>query len=284
MRRVTEPAERLRRAASARPLYRIGLRILLLALTLGSIYPVAQLSRSPLGQSLLKAAADKLVQDTELLGMTVSDIRVEGRETTDRETILAALGAGPGTPILAVDPTRAKDQLEALPWVRSAVIERHLPGTLYVRLVERKPLALWQRGGKIELIDHGGEVIPVVRLDQFAKLLMVVGEGAARHAAELLQMLASEPELAARVTAAIRVGDRRWNLRIDNAIDVLLPAHEAANAWSQLARLERSSAILKRDLQTIDLRLPDRLVLRVSPEFPKEVPISKKTHSRAKNT
>ena len=284
MRRVTEPAERLRRAASARPLYRIGLRILLLALTLGSIYPAAQLSRSPLGQSLLKAAADKLVQDTELLGMTVSDIRVEGRETTDRETILAALGAGPGTPILAVDPTRAKDQLEALPWVRSAVIERHLPGTLYVRLVERKPLALWQRGGKIELIDHGGEVIPVVRLDQFAKLLMVVGEGAARHAAELLQMLASEPELAARVTAAIRVGDRRWNLRIDNAIDVLLPAHEEANAWSQLARLERSSAILKRDLQTIDLRLPDRLVLRVSPEFPKEVPISKKTHSPAKNT
>ena len=284
MRRVTEPAERLRRAASARPLYRIGLRILLLALTLGSIYPAAQLSRSPLGQSLLKAAADKLVQDTELLGMTVSDIRVEGRETTDRETILAALGAGPGTPILAVDPTRAKDQLEALPWVRSAVIERHLPGTLYVRLVERKPLALWQHGGKIELIDHGGEVIPVVRLDQFAKLLMVVGEGAARHAAELLRMLASEPELAARVTAAIRVGDRRWNLRIDNAIDVLLPAHEEANAWSQLARLERSSAILKRDLQTIDLRLPDRLVLRVSPEFPKEVPISKKTHSPAKNT
>jgi len=284
MRRVTEPAERLRRAASARPLYRIGLRILLLALTLGSIYPAAQLSRSPLGQSLLKAAADKLVQDTGLLGMTVSDIRVEGRATTDRETILAALGAGPGTPILSVDPTRAKDQLEALPWVRSAVIERHLPGTLYVRLVDRKPLALWQHGGKIELIDHGGEVIPVVRLDQFAKLLMVVGEGAARHAAELLQMLASEPELAARVTAAIRVGDRRWNLRIDNAIDVLLPAHEEANAWSQLARLERSSAILKRDLQTIDLRLPDRLVLRVSPEFPKEVPISKKTHSPAKNT
>ena len=283
MRRVTEPAERLRRAASARPLYRIGLRILLLALTLGSIYPAAQLSRSPLGQSLLKAAADKLVQDTGLLGMTVSDIRVEGRETTDRETILAALVAGPGTPILAVDPTRAKDQLEALPWVRSAVIERHLPGTLYVRLVERKPLALWQHGGKIELIDHGGEVIPVVRLDQFAKLLMVVGEGAARHAAELLQMLASEPELAARVTAAIRVGDRRWNLRIDNAIDVLLP-DEAANTWSQLARLERSSAILKRDLKTIDLRLPDRLVLRVSPEFPKEVPISKKTHSPAKNT
>jgi cell division protein FtsQ len=97
-------------------------------------------------------------------------------------------------------------------------------------------------------------------------------------------MLASEPELATRVTAAIRVGDRRWNIRIDNAIDVLLPADGAANAWSQLVRLERSSAILKRDLQTIDIRLPDRLVLRVGPESPKEAPISKKGRSAAKNT
>ena len=58
----------------------------------------------------------------------------------------------------------------------------------------------------------------------------------------LLEMLATEPDLPRAVTAAIRVGDRRWNLRIDNAIDVLLPADEPATAWAQLARLERSSA------------------------------------------
>jgi len=285
MRWVTRTtARRPRRAAFARSLYGIALRIAVLALTLGGIYGTVQLSYSPLGQSLLQRATDKIVQETGLLGLTVSDISVEGRETTDRETILAALDAGPGTPILAVSPTRAKDQLEALPWVRTAVIERRLPGTIYVRLVERKPLALWQHGGKIELIDREGDVIPVVQLDQFASLPMVVGEGAPRHAAELLHLLASEPELAARVTAAIRVGNRRWNLRIDNAIDVLLPGDEAANAWSQLARLERSSAILKRDLQSIDIRLPDRLVLRVSPEIPKAAPIPKKGRPPAKNT
>ena len=285
MRWVTGTTERRpRRPTSARSLYRIGLWIAVLALTLGGTYGTVQLSYSPLGQSLLQRATDKIVQETGLLGLTVSDISVEGRETTDRETILAALDAGPGTPILAVSPTRAKDQLEALPWVRTAVIERRLPGTIYVRLVERKPLALWQHGGKIELIDREGDVIPVVQLDQFASLPMVVGEGAPRHAAELLHLLASEPELAARVTAAIRVGNRRWNLRIDNAIDVLLPGDEAANAWSQLARLERSNAILKRDLQSIDIRLPDRLVLRVSPEIPKAAPIPKKGRPPAKNT
>jgi cell division protein FtsQ len=225
-----------------------------------------------------------MLEATALLGLKVSDIRVEGRETTDPETILAALAAGPGTPILAVNPARAKQQLEALPWVRKAVIERRLPCTLYVRLVERKPLALWQHRGKLELIDRDGAVIPVTRLDRFAKMPMIVGEGAATHAAELLEMLASDPDLAARVSAAIRVGDRRWNLRIDNAIEVLLPADQAASAWSQLARLERSSAILKRDVQSIDLRLPDRLVLRISPEPPKEPAMSKKARPSAKNT
>ena len=144
-----------------------------------------------------------MVEATGLLGLTVSDVTVEGRETTDGETILAALAARPGTPILAVSPKRAKQQLETLPWVRTAVIERRLPGTLYVRLVERKPLALWQHGGKIELIDREGAVIPVAQLDRFAKLPMVVGEGAASHAAEFLDMLASERMSRSPVRCAI---------------------------------------------------------------------------------
>lgn len=275
---------RPRRRKAARALYRIGLWLGVPVLILGSVFCAIQLTRSPHGQLLLQSAADRLIQGTGLLGLTVSEITVEGRETTDRETILAALAAGPGTPILAVSPTHVKEQLEALPWVRAAVIERRLPGTLYVRLVERKPLALWQHGGTLELLDREGSVIPVVRLDRFAKLPLVVGEGAASHAAELIEMLGSNPDLAARVTAAVRVGDRRWNLRIDNAIDVLLPADEMATAWSQLARLERSSAILKREVLTIDLRLPDRLVLRVSPEPSKEPTISKRTRPPAKNT
>ena len=275
---------RFLRAGFAGRLSRFGLWIGVPLLLCGGVYGGAQLSRFPAAQSALQSVVDRMVMGTGLLGLTVSDVTVEGRETTDRETILAALAAKPGTPILAVNPRRAKEQLETLPWVHTAVIERRLPGTLYVRLVERKPLALWQHGGKIELIDRMGAVIPVTPLDRFAKLPMVVGEGAAAHAAELIDMLACEPDLAVRVTAAIRVGDRRWNLRIDNTIDVLLPAHDAAGAWVQLARLERSSALLQRDVQTIDIRLPDRLVLRVSPETPKETPMSKKGRPPAKNT
>lgn len=285
MRRMTNlPPRRRRRCGASALIRRFGLWFGIPVLLAGAVYGTFQLSRSPLGQSALEYAGDRLLDGTAQLGLVVTDIKVEGRETTDRDTILAALGAGPGTPILAISPSRAKEQLESLPWVRSAVVERRLPDTLYLRLVERKPLALWQHGGKLELIDHEGAVIPVHRLDRFAKLPLVVGEGAASHAAELLDMLATEPDLASRVTAAVRVGNRRWNLRVDNAIDVLLPTDAPAAAWAELARLERSSAILKRDVQTVDVRLRDRLVLRVNPEAPKEAPPSKKGRSSAKNT
>ena len=277
-------ARRPRRAGSVRRHHPRALLIAVGGVILTGLYGAVQLCGFPRGQAMMKRAADTMMEASGLLGLTVSDIEVEGRETTDRETILAALAAGPGTPILAVSPARAKEELEALPWVHSAVVERRLPGTLYVRMIERKPLALWQHGGRIELIDRDGGVIPVTRLDQFAKLPMVVGDGAATHAAEFIDMLASEPDLAARTTAAIRVGDRRWDLRIDNAIEVLLPAEDTAGAWSRLASLERSNAILKREVQTIDMRLPDRLVLRVTPEAAKESPVARKGRAAAKST
>jgi cell division protein FtsQ len=284
MRGVRGTPVRRRHAGWTRRLHRLAWLIGAPAFLAAAVYGSILFSRSPLGQSVLHEAASRVLRVSAAIGLRVADIRVEGRETTDRETILDALGARPGTPILAVDPARAKQQLESLPWVRSALIERRLPDTLYVRLVERSPLALWQHSGKIELIDRTGAVIPVSHLDQFAKLPLVVGEDAARHASELLAMLANEPDLASRVTAAVQVGGRRWNLRIDNSIDVLLPADDPAGAWADLARLQRSSAILKRDVQAIDMRLPDRLVVRVVPEPPKEAPTAKKGRLPAKNT
>jgi cell division protein FtsQ len=242
------------------------------------------LSRLPVGQAVLDGAADRVVAASAALGLVVENIEVEGRETTDGATILAALAAERGTPILAVSPRRAKQKLESLPWVRSAAIERRLPGTLLVRLVERHPLAVWQHAGRQELIDREGAVIPVKELARFTRLPTVVGDDAASHAAALIEMLEREPDLAARVTAAVRVDDRRWNLRIDNAIDVLLPETSSGEAWTRLAALERVNNLLQRDIRTVDMRLPDRLVLRAAGPPPGEAAPAKKAHPPGKST
>jgi len=93
-------------------------------------------------------------------------------------------------------------------------------------------------------------------------------------------VLATEPELAKRVNAAVRVGGRRWNLKMDNGIEIQLPEQNPGAAWAQLAKLERSSNLLARNVETVDLRLPDRLVVRTVPEPPKETRrrASRRTH------
>jgi cell division protein FtsQ len=222
------------------------------------------------------AAGYRLTADA---GFAVDEVLVEGRGRTDRTAILAALQVQRGTPILAVDPEAARDKLEALPWIARATVERRLPRLLYLRLTERKPLALWQLDGKLSVIDRSGRVIPGVPVKQFASLLLVVGQGAPEQAAALLALLDREPALKPLVDAAVRVGGRRWNLRLQGGIDVRLPEADAAEAWSQLARLEREHGLLGRDVVAIDLRLPGRLVVRTAPDAPIGKGLSKAGHN-----
>jgi cell division protein FtsQ len=212
-------------------------------------------------EALQQAALD----GTAGLGLRIEEVLVEGRARTDGDEILARLGLALDRPILAVDPEAARAELEAFPWVSTASVERQLPGTVYIRITEREPLALWQEQGVIRVIDRDGEVIPGIEPRRFAHLPLVVGADAPAHAARLIAVMNSEPELRDRVTAAVRVGGRRWNVQIEGRIDVRLPEAEAAAAWSQLARIERQQGLLSRDVIVIDLRLPDRLVVRTDP-------------------
>jgi cell division protein FtsQ len=194
----------------------------------------------------------------------VRDVLVEGRIQTDPRDLRAVLDARRGAPILAFDPYAAKAELEQLPWVRRAAVERRLPDTIFVRLEERVPLALWQRQGRFVVIDHEGVEIAGTDPAHFADRLVVVGDDAPAHASALLALLETEPQMLQRVSAAVRVGGRRWNLRLDNGVDVNLPEANAGAAYERLAQLVRENGLIDRNLVAVDLRLPDRLILRVA--------------------
>jgi cell division protein FtsQ len=211
------------------------------------------------------AASDGVLSATGIMGLKVREILVEGRSRVPPQTVMASLGVHRGAPILGVGVAAVRQRLEAIPWVESAIVERRLPDTIFVRLVERQPLALWQHNGKFSVIDAKGVVIQD-EVGPFAQLPIVVGEDAPAHAEALLLLLATEPDLQKRVTAAVRVGARRWNLKLDNGIDVRLPEEDAASAWSKLAALERDNKLLSRDVTAVDMRLPDRLIVRVGNE------------------
>lgn len=213
----------------------------------------------------LSTAGASLRLSTASLGFVVRDVFVVGREVTPRNALLKAVGVKPGAPILALDLEDARERVMALPWVREASIERVLPDTLVVHIVERKPLALWQHRGKFTLIDEEGQEIVRDDIAAFGHLPVVVGDGAPAHASDLLRMLETEPDLAKRVTAAIWVGNRRWNLRMTGGVDVRLPETDVEIAWRRLATYQRQYALLDKEVQSVDMRLADRLIVKPAP-------------------
>jgi cell division protein FtsQ len=249
-----------------------GAAAVLLLLALGGGW---WLERSGIAAAAARATESGVLAWTARRGLAVEDVLVEGRHRVGRSAILKALGVGRGTPILAVDLKAAEQRLDAIAWVRSASVERRLPNTLFVHLVERQPLAFWQRDNKLVLIDRTGTVVPTDDLGQFGSLPVLVGSGAPEAGGALVDMLAAEPQLARRVDAAVRIGGRRWDLRLENGIEVALPEEGAADAWHRLALLERTDGILERAITRVDMRLPDRLVVRLAPNEARKTPPKK---------
>lgn len=201
-------------------------------------------------------------------GLVVEAIEIVGLNHTTRPDMIAALGVASGAPMLALDIGAVRQRAEALPWVRKAAVARRLPGSLSVTVQERVPFALWQLQGTLWLMDETGTRITRRNLERFRDLPLIVGKGAGKEAVALFAMLAEEPGLDGQVRAAVRVGSRRWNLEFRNGVRLMLPETGAGygprDAWSRFADLQRRYGLLEREVTTLDMRLDDRLVLKVT--------------------
>ena len=209
-----------------------------------------------------ESVADRLGHATAHLGLRVKQVIVEGRQKTPEAVLRNAIGVSPGDPLLSLSLEAARERIEAIRWVQQATVERRLPDTLVIRLTERRPFAVWQRDGRFVLIDRDGDVVTDSDVSTFARELpLVVGPGAPEAAARLLDALAALPKILERVTACVRVGERRWNLHMKNGADIQLPEGGEAAALARLVVLQDAHAVLDRPV-SVDLRLPDRLVIR----------------------
>jgi cell division protein FtsQ len=197
--------------------------------------------------------------------LRVTGIDVKGRANTPEPLLRAALGVSVGDPILGFSVEGARSRIESLSWVEHVAVERRLPGTIVVDLLERRPFAIWQNSGKFQLIDRAGNVVENEDVSAFSDLPLVVGLDAPAHAAAILDALSAEPTIKTRVGAIVRVGERRWNLQLTNGITVMLPEGHEAVAMHRLAELQADQLLLDRPLVLVDMRLPDRLAVRARP-------------------
>lgn len=87
------------------------------------------------------------------------DIQVEGASRVPVEQIVGVVDDQVGTPLPLLDFSRIEQGLGTLPLIQSYVTESRPPGTLVVRVVERTPVGVLQRGGAFELVDSAGVVV-----------------------------------------------------------------------------------------------------------------------------
>ena len=202
-------------------------------------------------------------------GFRITTVAINGRKQLSQDEILAIGGVNGRSSLLFLDADSVRDKLKANPWIAEATVLKLYPGQLQIDITERKAFALWQEAGRLSVIADDGAVLEPYVSRRFLTLPLVVGKGADTKARDFLALLARYPQVQSVTKAAIFVGERRWNLRLKDGVDIRLPEQDVGNALAALCRLDKDEMLFSKDIMAVDMRLPDRLVVQLSDDAAK---------------
>jgi cell division protein FtsQ len=208
-----------------------------------------------------KIASDAFWNVTAKAGFSVGQVYLVGRDHLPAPVLKQAMGVAQNDPILAISLDDMRERLKSVPEVHQVVIRRELPSTLHVTIEERAPIALWQRDGAYAVIDREGVTLNRSISEVSPSLLVVVGDDAPKHMQELTALIDSTPNFKPQVVAAVRVGERRWNIRLKQGVTVMLPEDSAQAAWKKFVALAEADKLLSKAITSVDLRLEDRVFI-----------------------
>jgi cell division protein FtsQ len=202
-------------------------------------------------------------------GFRITTVAINGRRQLSQDEVLGAGGVNGRSSLLFLDAAVVRDKLKANPWISEATVQKLYPGQLRIDIVERSAFALWQRDGRLSVIADDGAVLEPYVSSRFLSLPLVVGKGAETRARDFLALLARYPRINSVTKAAVFVGERRWNLRLKDGLDIRLPENEVGNALALLSTLDKEDRLFSRDIVAVDMRLPDRLTVQLSEDAAK---------------
>lgn len=201
-----------------------------------------------------------------LVGLGLDRVKIMGLGELRESEVLAAAGIDGRTSLAFLGVGEVRERLERIPLVKSASVRKLYPNELVVTLTERAPHAIWQRDGELFVVAEDGTAIDLLQDSRFNALPFVVGQEANARTREYLALLEAAGPLKSRIRAGTLVSGRRWTLKMDNGLDVRLPELGAAEALARLVKLEREQRILDKDVLAVDLRMADRVVVRLTEE------------------
>jgi cell division protein FtsQ len=199
-------------------------------------------------------------------GFAVRAVDVTGARGAQAHAIVLASEIYDGQSIFSVDPEIVRRRVESLPTVRRATVARLLPDRIAIVVETREPYALWQVDGRLNVIDREGVVLVEADAMNPPELPLVVAEGANAAVVEIVEALENYPVVGRRVVGAVRVGERRWNLRLESGADVKLPEGDVTASIAILARLQAERGVLRLAAESFDLRGEGDLIVRALPD------------------
>lgn len=228
---------------------------------------MARHDRTPGVHPLVPAAehASPLARMLAPFGFRLERVEVQGAPDMAKADILRAAGLSKDEPILGLDLEALRERVEATGWVKDAKVVRLLPDTLIIAATPRTAAAVWQHQGVLKVVDSEGKLIGGADPARFPVLPLVVGEGAAEEAKNILPLLRQRPGLMAKVDALVRVDGRRWDLRMKDGSLIQLPALGEDSALIRLDQLDQKQRLLSLGFERVDLRDPDDVVVRPRP-------------------
>lgn len=229
---------------------------------------------------------EKILQDiTPFNPFIIHHIYIDGNMLTDEKSVYLALGKVIDTNFFNFSIEEARKNIMDLPFVAQCTIKRIWPNGLKIHLIERKPIAIWQNKGHFNLINAQGEIISSHEISVekeghiFRKLPLIVGEDANKTANLLIETIHSYPKLEERISALMRVGQRRWNIILKNKTVIMLPEGAEKSALAHLETYEEAFQLLDRPIPSIDMRLPDRMTVHLLPPSDDPLPsLSSSSH------
>jgi cell division protein FtsQ len=198
------------------------------------------------------------------LGFRIAAIALSGEKEVSREEVFTTAGVTGRASLLFLDADAARMRLLANPWIADVAVLKLYPNRLQITIIERHAFALWQKDGRVSVIAADGTVLEPFVENRYLGLPLVVGRDAERQAKEFLAIVDRYPDIRSALRASILVADRRWDLRLTNGINVQLPESDVEAALDRLVKLDHDKMLLSRDITLVDLRLPDRVTVRLS--------------------
>ena len=180
---------------------------------------------------------------------------------------MQVIGLQRGDNILEIDLQEVCDKVQSLPWVKRAVVTRsYFPNVIHISISEKSVKSIWQYQNEFYPIDEDGNIIETEFVPE-QNLLLIVGQGAPEHFNDLLKVVEKDKDLFKRLKAANFISNRRWNLvfdDIENGVTVKMPEEDFEEAWKKLVKLDKTRGILKRKLTFVDLRLKNKVIVRLN--------------------